>query len=64
MAKLHYKGQKHEKQVRKFLIDYSAKTGEPLHKRAKATPKKPEASVSFFVDKYIYCVYKFQMRCF
>lgn len=37
MAKLHYKSRNHEKKVRKFLIEYSEKTGEPLHKRAKVT---------------------------
>ncbi|XP_018561543.1 zinc finger matrin-type protein 4-like [Anoplophora glabripennis] len=37
MAKLHYKSRNHEKKVRKFLIEHSQKTGEPLHKRAKVT---------------------------
>lgn len=36
MAKIHYKSKNHEKNIRKFLIDYSERTGEPLHKRAKA----------------------------
>ncbi|KAJ8984157.1 hypothetical protein NQ317_017809 [Molorchus minor] len=35
MAKLHYKSRNHEKKVRTFLIEYSERTGEPLHKRAK-----------------------------
>lgn len=35
MAKTHYSSKNHEKNIRKFLIDYSQKTGEPLHKRAK-----------------------------
>ncbi|CAG9814898.1 unnamed protein product [Phaedon cochleariae] len=44
MAKLHYKSRNHEKKIKKFLIDYSERTGEPLHKRAKiaATPKTEE----------------------
>ncbi|KAJ8939998.1 hypothetical protein NQ318_012920 [Aromia moschata] len=44
MAKLHYKSKNHEKKIRKFLIDYAQKTGEPLHKRAKVagTPKSEE----------------------
>lgn len=41
MAKLHYKSKNHEKKIRKFLVDYAEKTGEPLHKRARmaGTPK-------------------------
>ncbi|KAG5891108.1 hypothetical protein JTB14_028496 [Gonioctena quinquepunctata] len=35
MARLHYKSKNHEKKIRKFLVEYSEKTGEPLHKRAK-----------------------------
>ncbi|XP_044260946.1 zinc finger matrin-type protein 3-like isoform X2 [Tribolium madens] len=35
VAKLHYKSKNHEKKIRKFLIEYSERTGEPLHKRAK-----------------------------
>ncbi|KYB27100.1 Zinc finger matrin-type protein 3-like Protein [Tribolium castaneum] len=38
VAKLHYKSKNHEKKIRKFLIDYSERTGEPLHKRAKVAP--------------------------
>ncbi|CAH1961847.1 unnamed protein product [Acanthoscelides obtectus] len=37
MAKMHYKSKNHEKKIRKFLIEYSQKTGEPLHKRARVT---------------------------
>lgn len=42
MAKLHYRGKNHEKKIRKWLTEYSERTGEPLHKRAKVVPKKPE----------------------
>ncbi|RZB40844.1 zinc finger matrin-type protein 4-like [Asbolus verrucosus] len=42
VAKLHYKSKNHEKKIRKFLIDYSERTGEPLHKRAKTINKKPK----------------------
>ncbi|VEN46821.1 unnamed protein product [Callosobruchus maculatus] len=37
MAKMHYKSKNHEKKLRKFLVAYSEKTGEPLHKRARVT---------------------------
>nr|CAI5868041.1 unnamed protein product [Callosobruchus analis] len=37
MAKMHYKSKNHEKKIRKFLVEYSEKTGEPLHKRARVT---------------------------
>ncbi|KAJ8953701.1 hypothetical protein NQ314_007310 [Rhamnusium bicolor] len=44
MAKLHYKSKNHEKKIRKFLVEYSQSTGEPLHKRARiaGTPKSEE----------------------
>lgn len=46
VAKLHYKGKNHEKKVRKYLIEYAARTGEPLHKRAKFEFKKTDNAVS------------------
>lgn len=45
MAKLHYKSKNHEKKIRKYLIDYSERTGEPLHKRAKVMPSKKSSEV-------------------
>lgn len=45
VAKLHYKGKNHEKKIRKYLIDYSVRTGEPLHKRAKLESKKTDNPV-------------------
>lgn len=51
VAKLHYKGKNHEKKIRKFLIDYSERTGEPLHKRAKLEWKKTDNPVSVFFSK-------------
>lgn len=42
MAKIHYKSKNHEKNIRKFLVDYSERTGEPLHKRAKINVTKSE----------------------
>ncbi|XP_076254556.1 zinc finger matrin-type protein 3-like isoform X3 [Rhynchophorus ferrugineus] len=41
-AKMHYKSKNHEKKIRKWLIDYSDKTGEPLHKRAKLSSEQVE----------------------
>lgn len=38
---LHYKGKNHERKVKKYLIEYSARTGEPLHKRAKIQEVDP-----------------------
>lgn len=46
VAKLHYKGKNHDKKVRRYLIEYSERTGEPLHKRAKLESKKTENPVS------------------
>lgn len=47
-AKMHYKSKNHEKKIRKWLIDYAEKSGEPLHARAQASgDKKPE--VEFLV---------------
>ncbi|XP_074039715.1 zinc finger matrin-type protein 4 isoform X2 [Leptinotarsa decemlineata] len=37
MAKLHYKSKNHEKKIRKYLVEYSERTGEPLHKRARVS---------------------------
>lgn len=46
MAKIHYKSKNHEKNIRKFLVDHSQKTGEPLHKRAKVTSsQKSEVNI-------------------
>lgn len=49
MARTHYKSKNHEKNLRKYLIDYAGRTGEPLHKRAKisATPKSEVAILHF-----------------
>lgn len=42
MAKMHYVSKNHEKKIRKYLIELSEKTGEPLHPRAVTTnqPRK------------------------
>lgn len=47
MAKIHYKSKNHEKNIRKFLTDYSERTGEPLHKRVKIPTTKSEVSTCF-----------------
>lgn len=39
-AKIHYSSKNHDKKVKKFLIEYSERTGEPLHKRAKIQKTK------------------------
>ncbi|XP_030754486.1 zinc finger matrin-type protein 3-like [Sitophilus oryzae] len=39
-AKMHYKSKNHEKKIRKWLIEYSEKSGEPLHKRARVSNEK------------------------
>lgn len=49
MAKIHYKSKNHEKNIRKYLIDYASKTGKPLHKRAKiSTSSKSEVRILKF----------------
>ncbi|XP_049825211.1 zinc finger matrin-type protein 3 [Aethina tumida] len=56
MAKMHYKSKNHEKKIRKFLIDYSDKTGEPLHKRAKLGHKSKDPDQMFDNDpRYFHC---------
>lgn len=52
-AMMHYKAKNHEKRVRKFLIEYAEKTGEPVHKRAKLGPTG--ASDQANVPRYSYC---------
>lgn len=46
-AKMHYKSKNHEKNIRKWLIDYSDKTGEPLHKRTKLSSEKQVEVIIF-----------------
>ncbi|XP_060533751.1 zinc finger matrin-type protein 3-like [Cylas formicarius] len=41
-AKMHYQSKNHEKKIKKWLIDYSEKSGEPLHKRARTSDKNEE----------------------
>lgn len=54
MAKLHYKSKNHEKKVRKFLIEHSQRTGEPLHKRAKvAEAQKTEVRIILLRGIYV-----------
>lgn len=54
VAKLHYNGKNHEKKVRKYLIEHSERTGEPLHKRARPESKKTENPVSIAVLRRFY----------
>lgn len=54
MAKLHYQSKNHDKKVRAWLIEYSERTGEPLHKRA-AVPRTKRNEVCNFYRFYIYC---------
>ncbi|CAH1115361.1 unnamed protein product [Psylliodes chrysocephalus] len=53
MAKLHYKSRNHEKKVKKFLQEYSEKTGTPLHPRAKAVAAPKTESESD--PKWFHC---------
>lgn len=55
MAKIHYKSKNHEKNIRKFLTEYSEKTGEPLHKRAKvvSTPKTEVSMPNLILKTFI-----------
>lgn len=46
VAKLHYKSKNHEKKIRRFLIEYSERTGQPLHKRALDTINKSKSEVN------------------
>lgn len=39
-AKMHYKSKNHEKKIKKWLVDYAGKSGEPLHPRAQASGDK------------------------
>lgn len=65
MAKAHYKGKNHEKKIKKWLIDYSEKTGEPLHKRAKVVSAKKDKVVSFcFMQKICYNIYSLKCVCY
>lgn len=49
MAKIHYKSKNHEKNVRKYLVEYSDKSGEPLHKRAKVSSTAKTEVVTLMV---------------
>ncbi|XP_017776613.1 PREDICTED: zinc finger matrin-type protein 4-like isoform X2 [Nicrophorus vespilloides] len=51
-AKIHYASKNHDKNIRKFLISYSFRTGEPLHKRAR-WDKKPISDDND--PKYFHC---------
>lgn len=46
MAKLHYQSKNHDKKVRTWLISYSERTGQPLHKRATMPRLKKGDAVS------------------
>ncbi|KRT85011.1 hypothetical protein AMK59_2635, partial [Oryctes borbonicus] len=52
MAKLHYKSKNHDKKIRSWLIEYSAKTGEPLHARATIPRVKNNEE---YDPKHYYC---------
>lgn len=52
MAKLHYDSKKHTRKVRQYLVEYSERTGTPLHEKA----KPPEKQLLEDNDpKYFYC---------
>lgn len=52
VAKSHYKGKLHEKNVRKYLLDYAERTEEPLEKRAKIMESsKTESPVSVLLNR-------------
>jgi hypothetical protein len=55
VAKLHYKSKNHEKKIKRFLIEYSDRTGEPLHKRAKMAVKAKEGDGDESNPLYFYC---------
>ncbi|KAK9753135.1 hypothetical protein QE152_g3637 [Popillia japonica] len=52
MAKLHYQSKNHDKKVRAWLIEYSERTGEPLHKRAAVPRTKRNEEYN---PKYYHC---------
>lgn len=58
MAKVHYASNAHEKRLRKWLVEYSERTGEPLHKRATAEPKNKEEEVSSLIRQPFIILYK------
>ncbi|KAK4877909.1 hypothetical protein RN001_010415 [Aquatica leii] len=49
MAKLHYDSKRHDKKVRKFLVDFAEKTGTTLHPRATLVKQNDTD------PKYFYC---------
>ncbi|CAG9862146.1 unnamed protein product [Phyllotreta striolata] len=51
MAKMHYKSKNHEKKIRKFLVEYAARTDTPVHPRAKnmaATKQEIDSDPKWF----------------
>lgn len=53
-AKMHYKSKNHEKKIKKWLVDYAEKSGEPLHPRAQASGDKVKFTFDKLVSKLIF----------
>nr|XP_022903709.1 zinc finger matrin-type protein 3-like [Onthophagus taurus] len=52
VAKTHYDSKNHDKKLRKYLVEYSERTGEPLHKKASMPRTQKEEE---YDPKYFHC---------